>query len=140
MSGDYFKNLSDNTTKAILTGAIAGLASYLVYGEAGTVNVVGLGAPAYLAIGGAAALGSYTSDMYIDSAIQYLPQSQSFKNIESIATKVGLSGAATAIALKLLVNIPNENLFRAFVVGGGSKIVGDFTYDNLGKDKSLVVM
>ena len=124
-------NISENSTKALLTAGVAGLAASMIFGESGNSTIAGISLPAPLVIGAAGAAGSFVSDSFSDTVLNMIPQSVNSQRVEATVIKLGLSGGATAGALMLTTGLPSENLLKAVGLGAGSKIVGDWTANNI---------
>lgn len=122
-----YMKLTENTSKAILTGAIAGMSSALLFGENGTSSIGGMSIPTPAVIAAAGFAGSYVGDTFSDNVIKMLPkQSTQASNAEKFAVKMALSGGACAAAMKIGLNIPNDNLIKAAALGAGSKAGADY--------------
>lgn len=132
MSKNFTMGLKSESIKALLTAGVAGVGSYMFLGESQNVDIPVIGAVSSgLVVGAAAGAGSLISDMFSDNVLKMIPQSAKMKNFEATAVKLGLSGAATAGVLKVVVGIPNDRLPYAFGIGAASKIAADWTYNNV---------
>ncbi len=126
-----FKNLGETTIKALLTGAVAGAGSALLFGETQNSNLGGMQLPTFLVIGGANAIGSWVSDAFSDNIISKIPQNPQWAHAESLAVRLGLSGGASALAMKITTGLPNENILKAGALGAASKAGAEWINDNI---------
>ena len=124
-------NFSDTTIKALLTGAVACVGSAYLFGETSNYNVAGLSLPSFVIIGGSAAGGSWVADAFSDNIINMIPQNPKYAKAESLAVRLGLAGATTALAMKFTTDLPNENLIKAVALGAGSKGAGEWINTNV---------
>lgn len=125
------KQLGEETTKALLTGAVSAVGSIVLFGETEQANLMGISLPAYLIVGGASAAGSWVSDVFSDNVIRMLPQANEWKHVESLAVRLGLAGGASALALKFTTGMPDSNLIKSFGLGAASKAAGEWTFNNV---------
>jgi len=126
-------NLGETTTKPVLTGAVAAARSTLLFKEYRTSNIAGMQLLSFVVIGGSAALGSWAFDAFSNTVIKMIPQNPNWANAESLVVRLGLTGGATAAALKFRAGIPNQNLIKAVGLGAASKASGEWISTNVVK-------
>ena len=115
--------------KAVYTGAIAAVGSYLFLDERGTSPLIDFQVPSAIAVAAGSAVGSVTGDLLSDFVIDKMTSSNSIRGIESTAVKIGLSGAGTVVGLKLMSGF--EPSVQGFGLGCVSKALGDYSYDKV---------
>ena len=124
-------NLGENTTKALLTAAVAGIGSSLLFGETGTTEIGGFNFPIPVMVGASAGAGSWASDAFSDTILSSIPQNANYAKAEKLAVKLGVCGAATAFAMKMTTGLPNENILKAVGLGAASRAGADWISDNV---------
>jgi len=77
-------NLGETTTNALLTAAIAGVGSSILFSDNGSANVSGVSLPLPIVIGASAGAGSFVSDTFSDMILAKIPQSAGFANTEKL--------------------------------------------------------
>lgn len=115
----------DKTRKAVITGAIAGTAASLVFGQTGTSNLAGFNLPTGLAIGMANGASSLAADFAHEYVLPAIPGNQKYASIESAALGLGVAGAGTAYILNM-ENVGSETTMNAFLLGAASYAAGDW--------------
>jgi hypothetical protein len=119
--------------RGAVVGAVAGVATYMLYGSGGSVNVFGARIPAAAGVGVAAAVGSAAADLTHD----FLPVIVPIGNIGTTATELAVSGLATASALDFL-GINNGISLEGIGVGAGSLLAGRYVSQELGLSNSFL--
>ncbi len=115
----------DKARKAVITGAIAGTASALVFGQSGGSTILGFELPTNVAVGVANGASSMAADYAHDYILPAIPGQAKWANLESAALGLGVSGAGTAWILNS-ENIGSESTMNAFLLGAGSYAAGDW--------------
>jgi len=77
-------------------------------------------------------LSSIACDVAHDYILPHIPQNEKIKNFESAGLNFAASGAGFVAGLKILTGLPNQNILKAGLFGGGSKLVVDSIYHNYG--------
>lgn len=116
--------------RAAYATGIGAAASYLLFGETGTLELAGMAVPASVGVGvacaGGSAMGDLLSDMVID---KYSTQSAGVKTAEETAVKLGISAVGTVATLQLAYGVsPSLN---GALVGAGSKAGADYIEENV---------
>ena len=119
--------------KGLLTAAVAAAGSYLLLGESEPMSLpfVNISVPSGLIVGVSCGVGSIAADSLSEYAINMIPQNKSLQRFKSTAVKLGISGLATAAAIKLTSGTDIGNLGPAVMIGVASKACGDCSYDNV---------
>jgi hypothetical protein len=115
----------DKARKAVITGAIAGIASSVVFGENGTSDAFGVTMPVSAAIGVANGLSSLAADLSHEYVLPELPQNAKYATLESTVLGLGVAGGSTAYILNR-ENLGGASTMNAFVLGAASYAAGDY--------------
>lgn len=83
-----------------------------------------------IATGAGCASGSIISDLTSDYVIKQLKINNQLMNASTMAVKVGVGAVASAGVL-LVGGLPRENLLNGALIGGASKLGGDYVADKL---------
>jgi len=118
-------------SKALLNLAIGTVGSYYLLGEESSVNLFNFNIPSSLIVGASTATGSLLTDFSHDWILNKLPQSEQYRRIESVGVGLGLAAGGTVGALSVLGGLPGDDMLRAGLVGVGTKVVSDYTYQNI---------
>ena len=113
--------------KAGLTGLIAGVGSNFLFGS-GNISAFNMEIPAPVMVGISTGIGSFASDMVSESIIENMDLVQNVKTIEETAIRVGVCGLASSGVL-YFSGVPVSNLPQTFLLGGASKLGGDYVYE-----------
>jgi hypothetical protein len=113
-------------TKGAATGAIAALASMLLFEEK-SLYVAGMQVPGSVAMGLGAAAGSLSADLAHKYIMPHIPANQKYEKAEFAAISIIASGAGTFAVSNLLGSAP---MVPTFALGAGSYISGDYLYHN----------
>ncbi len=115
---------------ALCTGLVAGVATSYFIGENSNVDYFGMsiGAPYATALG--CGVGSVVSDLTSDYVIQKLKINNQMMNGSTLLTKAAVGGGAAASVL-YLGGMPPQNISSGFIIGGGSKLGGDYANEML---------
>ena len=115
-------------TRAALTGAIATVASYAILGAKGDVTVGGMTMPGAIPAGLGEAAGSLIADGAHQWIFPMIPHDEKYDRMEAVALSVAASGLGTYAASSL---IGNPDMLKAILLGSGSFVASDYTYNNL---------
>lgn len=131
--------IRDYGVKAGLTGATIAVGSMLLFGQTSNIKVFNMNLPAYLPIGIAGGASSIVGDIAHDYILPHIPQVEKMKNLESAGLNFLTTGGAFVGSLMVITGVPAQNIPKAFVFGGGTKLVVDGVYDKyaLGKDSFI---
>lgn len=110
---------------ALLVGCVGALATNLILGRYGDVDYYGFTMPAYLATGAGCAVGSVVSDFTSEMVIKRMGANNQIMNGSTLAVQVGIGGVASSAVL-FAGGLPSTDLPRAFIIGAGSKLGGDY--------------
>jgi hypothetical protein len=113
-------------TKSVATGAIAALASMLLF-ENESIPVTGIKLPGSVAIGLGAAAGSLSADLAHKYIMPHIPANKKYEKAEFAAISVAASGLGTFAVSNL---IGSALMAPTFAIGAGSYISGDYIYHN----------
>jgi hypothetical protein len=114
----------DKIRKATITGAVAGLASAVIFGETGTYQVAGVNLPTPVAIGLANGASSVVADLAHEYVLPQIPMNAKYANLEAMALGLGVSGGSTAFLLN--GSLLDSSSMNAFLLGAGSYAAGDY--------------
>ena len=117
--------------KAVSSGVVAGIASKVLFADAGDVQLFNMSIDAGLATGAAVGVGSIASDALSENIIEKMNLPQNIISLEEKIVRFGISGAASAGVLLVGANLPMNNAFKVIALGGLSKYGGDYAYDQL---------
>lgn len=112
------------------TGVVAFAATKIVLGEYENVTYYGMDISAPFATGLGCGVGSVISDLTSEYAIQKLNISNQLMSGSTLAVKAGIGAIASAGVL-YGGGLPSESLVTALLVGGGSKLGGDYVSEKL---------
>ena len=131
--------IRDYGAKAGLTGATIAVGSMLLFGQTGNIKVFNMNVPAYLPIGIAGGTSSIVGDIAHDYILPHIPQVEKMKNLESAGLNFLTTGGAFVGSLMVITGVPAQNIPKAFIFVGGTKLVVDGVYDKyvLGKDSFI---
>lgn len=115
---------------AALTGAVAALATRIVFGENGNVNYFGYNISAALANGGTCAIGSVVSDLTAQYVIKRLGINDQLMNGSILAVETGICGLSST-ALFYFGGLELQDAPIAFAIGAGSKLGGDYLNEKI---------
>lgn len=121
----------DITVKAALSGIGLWGLSAAVFGDSGTVNVMGNQVNSIIPIGLAGAGASVASDLGTSYLLPMLPQDDKMKNANTALADTLISGVAGAAILKGITNIPNNRLFTAFALSAAINDTVEYLYFNI---------
>ena len=127
------ENFKEIGVKGLLTAAVAAAGSYLLLGESESMSLplVNISVPSGIIVGISCGVGSIAADTLSEYAINMIPQSKALQRFEGTAVKLGISGLATAAAIKLTSGTDIGSLGPAVMIGAASKLMGDWSYDNV---------
>ena len=124
-------NAKDVTLKSVLSGVgLYGL-SAAVYGDVGTIRVMGNLIPTFVPLFGTSAVASVASDLGTAYIAPLVPQSDKMKNASSATADFLISGAVGAAALKVATEMPNGHLPQAFILAGVVNGAVEWAYYNI---------
>lgn len=113
--------------KGLSSGVVGAIATTVLFGDAGAINVFNMDINPALVVGASVAAGSIASDMLSENVIQKMNLPQNVVSTEELLIQFGLSGIAASVALSV-AGVPTANLMKSFLLGGGSKLGGDYAY------------
>jgi len=119
--------MKETLLKALSSGVIGGIATTVLFGDAGAISVFNMDLNPALVSGLAIGVGSVASDLVSENVIQNMNLPQNIVSTEELLIQFGLSGIAASVALSL-AGVPTANLMKSFLLGGGSKLGGDYAY------------
>lgn len=117
--------------KAASSGVIAGVATKVLFGESGSINMLNMQVPTSVVSGACVAAGSVASDLTSTMIIEKMNVPQNIKSAEELAVRAGTCGVASTAVLVGLAGVPSSNAIQAFALGAGSKLGGDYAYDTV---------
>ena len=119
--------LAASVAKAALVGAVGGAAGAYLFGNNGTLPLMGmdLSVPVALgvAIGSASLIGEYAAPMVLGM----LPQSAGAVAAETMMVKPALTAGAAYIAVTLLLGNVKQPL-SLLMLGAGAEVAGTYAY------------
>lgn len=116
--------------KGLSSGLVAGVATNLLFGDAGSINFMDFAISPSIASGIAVGVGSVASDMLSENVIEKMNLPQNVVSTEEMLIRVGVGGAASAVVMSF-AGIPSENLLKAALLGGASKLGGDYVFEKV---------
>lgn len=122
--------MKETLLKGLSSGAVAGIATIAVFGEAGTIDVMNMAINPAIVAGIAVGAGSVASDYLSENVIENMNLPQNIVTTEEMAIRVGICGAASAVALSF-AGVPSANLLKAALLGGASKLGGDYVFEKV---------
>ena len=116
--------------KGLSSGLVAGVATSVLFGDANAINIMDFALNPSIVSGVAVGVGSIASDMLSENVIEKMNLPQNVQSTEEMLIRVGVGGAASAIVLSF-AGVPSSNLLQAALLGGGSKLAGDYAYEKI---------
>ena len=129
---DVLKNIVSNSSEALLTAGVAGVASKFVYGD----NVINTSLPVLSYLNGFDALWLYAIIFGTASAFQsntgdfiapYVPNALQFRSVNNLTRPMSIG--LLSVGLIFLLNgfsISMSSALKAFVLGSASNVVGQW--------------
>ena len=115
---------------ALCTAVIAGLATKYLLGEYQNVAYYGQMMPASMANAIGCGVGSVVSDLTSDYVIKKIGANNQVMNGSVMATKIGV-GAVSSAGVLYFGGMPGEGIPTALMIGGASKLGGDYAQENV---------
>ena len=115
---------------SIATGIVAMVATKYLLGEYQNVVYYGMPMSASMANGIGCASGSLVSDLTSDYVIKNLAITNQMMNGATMATKISI-GAVSSAGLLYFGGMPSEGIPTALIIGGASKLGGDYANENI---------
>jgi len=116
-----------SVAKAALVGAVGGVAGAYLFGNDGTLSLVGMdvSVPVALgvAIGSASLIGEYAAPMVLGM----LPQSAGAVASETMMAKPAITAAAAYMTVTLLLGNVEQPL-QLLMLGAGAEVAGTYAY------------
>lgn len=128
--------MKETLLKGLTAGVVAGVGSSLLFGNV-NVGLMGLTINSAFVNGGIVGLGSIASDMISDNIIESMDIPQNVKTTEELLIRTGVCGAASS-AVYMLAGLSGNNIPRAFLLGAGSKLGGDYGYQLVLSPKGII--
>lgn len=122
--------MKETLIKGLSSGLVAGIATTVLFGDAGTINFFDMALNPSIVSGVAVAAGSVASDMISENIIERMNLPQNVVSIEENLIRFGISGAASAGVL-MASGVPMGNVGKAILLGGASKFGGDYAYEKI---------
>lgn len=122
--------MKETLLKGLSCGALAGIATVVWFGEAGSINFLDFAVHPALVSGLAVGAGSIASDYISENVIENMNLPQNVVSTEEMLIRTGVAGAASAITLSM-AGVPSSNLLKAGLLGAGSKLGGDYAYEKI---------
>ncbi len=116
--------------KGLSCGVVAGIATNVLFGDAGTISFMDMDINPAIVSGVSVAAGSVASDMLSENIIEKMNLPQNVQSTEEMLIRTGVCGASSAAVLAF-AGIPSANIWKAVALGAGSKLGGDLAYDKL---------
>jgi len=114
-------------TKGALCAAVGGLGAATLFGETGSVSVMGNSIPSWGLIGIACGASSAVADTAKDFILPHLPHNEKWASLEGAGLALGASGLSTCLILRA-AGAPHENMLKCVGFGASTYIAGDFIY------------
>jgi hypothetical protein len=118
-------SFTDKLRKGAISGAIAGTAASMLFGESGDTILFGQNIPIPWAIGIANAGSSVLADYSHDYIFPMIPATSKYANLETAALGIGVSGGASAYFLNA-ENVGSASTLNSFLLGAGSYAAADY--------------
>ena len=120
--------MSSKIVKPLLVSVSAAIGSRVLFGEAGgAIDLPLLGSVGVMtAVAGSAFVASMVAQVGESYVLPYLPNNGKFASIEAKAVSPVLTGLA--VSAILYPTLQDGALWKAFVLGAGSQVAGDYGY------------
>lgn len=118
-------SFTDKLRKGAISGAIAGTAASMIFGESGDTQLFGMNLSIPFAIGLANAGSSVLADYSHDYIFPMIPATSKYANLETAALGMGVSGGASAYFLNS-ENVGSASTLNSFLLGAGSYAAADY--------------
>lgn len=119
------ESLKHKAVKGLVTGAIFGVATNLVYGG-GQIEFSGVNVPSFVPMAGVGLTASVISDITHDLIYPHLQgSSRKLSDLAATGVGVGISASAGAVLLSMS-GVPSQNLMQGGLLCGGSYLLGDY--------------
>ena len=119
--------LMTSVAKAALVVAVGGVAGAYLFGNDGTLSLVGMDVSVPVALGVAIGSASFVGDYAAPMVLGMLPQSAGAVAAETMMLKPALTaGAAYMTATLLLGNV--EQPLQLLMLGAGAEVAGAYAY------------
>ena len=115
---------------AVATGVVALIATKYLLGEYQNVVYYGMPMSASMANGIGCGFGSVVSDLTSEYVIKNLAITNQMVNGSTMAVKAGVGAVSSAGAL-YFGGMPSEGIPIALMIGGASKLGGDYLNENI---------
>ena len=122
--------MKETLIKGLSSGLVAGIATNVLFGDAGAINVMDFALNPSIVAGAAVAGGSIASDLLSENVIERMNLPQNVVTTEEMLIRTGVSGAASAVVLTM-AGVPSANIWKAVLLGGASKLGGDYAYEKI---------
>lgn len=133
VQGQMMMNAGEVSSRALTAAVTGAIGSYFLFGESGSVPILGMNLSAPLVVGGAMGVASLTDDFLSDWVYKKLPNASSpgAVNIEKLGTGLVLSGGAAIGTLKILTGLPTSQYVKVGLFGFGNKIASDYIHEKV---------
>lgn len=123
--------MKETLLKGVASGVVAGVATKLLFGDAGNVELFNMPLDPAIVNGVAVGAGSIASDVFSERIIENMNLPQNVISLEEKLIRFGVCGATSAAVLMVASDLPSANAGKAILLGGLSKYGGDYAYDQL---------
>ena len=119
--------LMTSVAKAAVVGAVGGVAGAYLFGNNGTLSLVGMDVSVPVALGVAIGSASFVGDYAAPMVLGMLPQSTGAFAAETILPKPTLTAGAAYMTVTLLLGNVEQPL-QLLMLGAGAEISGVYAY------------
>ncbi len=104
--------------KPIYHGVALSIETISIFNQYDNVQFFGTTLPAFFPLAIAGAISSLSAELLHDFVFTLIPSNEKLKNIESSVVGMGLAGLSVGAALKIMSNIPNDEIAMTMLIGG----------------------
>ena len=127
MQKNQAPTLMASVAKAALVGAVGGVAGAYLFGNDGTLSLVGMDVSVPVALGVAIGSASFVGDYAAPAVLGMLPQSAGAVAAETMMLKPALTAGAAYMTVTLLLgNV--ERPLQLLMLGAGAEVAGAYAY------------
>jgi hypothetical protein len=122
------EKLKNSFVPSLFAGAVSVGIHWGFYGsEFQQINLGPLMVPTFVAVGVTSVIGNMGGEILTQWVLPMIPKNETIHNLEENIIPPVLSGGATWLALKVLVN-DDAQLLPAFIIGAAGSVGGKYIY------------
>ena len=127
--------MKESLLKGLSSGVVAAVAANFILTDS-SLTFANMELPSSVVVGGSVAVGSIVGDYVAENIIDQMNLPQNIKSTEELLVRFGLSGTASTAVLMAGGN--DINLINGVLLGGVSKLGGDYVYQMVLSPKGVI--